>query len=516
MKHDCTMSTMQKWTPGDVAWWITRDRLGTLLSKTKIVVATPPEPVRRSDGSTSWCVVTTSQRLVNVEKLFTIDDPAASITMPKTPKNKPAARKKVTAKKQVSTPAKTTPHQQPQASPAIPVDVLAIDFLNLLVRAWHTGKVTEVHAVRSMFQTVANAVRNLRPKRVVFALDGGHKHRSELLPTYKAHRKPSDPNLTEQKALGEAAIEMAGFCAVRVVDFEADDVLATIAEKHENVVICSSDKDLLAKGSTARIYHPWKGGKFPESFVKSDDVLGIPWHQVTDYLSLCGDTSDGIPGVKGIGDKKAKALLVEHGSIEGIMAAAIMGNVKGAVGKNLKANQSEAMKSRQIVELRDSLKLPELTVWRPPAGWQNRLQDMKLGTVASVVESIAELLTVKGEAEQPIAETVTPEATPEPASEHREPLTEMANDWTPWQPSKSPAGDYLPVAWQLGVAARTKKLDETECPYKAGTDTRVFWMAGFDGNPLISKADWFADKADETVSAKPEPNDRETVAATLF
>lgn len=289
--------------------------------------------------------------------------------------------------------------------------VLAVDFLNVLVRAFHAGKPTETHAVRSMFQTVANAVRSLRPERIVFAMDGGHAHRTALLPTYKAHRPPAEPLLVAQRELAEKALNVAGFQTIRVQDFEADDVLASIATANPGTVIVSSDKDLLALCGIARVYHPWGAGEF----VTAESKLGLPAGQVTDYLALCGDSSDGIPGVKGIGPKTALELLTEFDSLESILIAATLGQIKGAKGVTLKERRDEALKSRQLVELRASLPLPELRPWHHPLGCQQTLQSMGLGSVAAILDSLQNMPPVQV-ADPVTPKTVAPAAVKKPAS----------------------------------------------------------------------------------------------------
>ncbi|HQZ69550.1 MAG TPA: 5'-3' exonuclease H3TH domain-containing protein, partial [Planctomycetaceae bacterium] len=273
---------------------------------------------------------------------------------------------------------------------AVPVDrcnVLAIDFLNILVRAFHAGAPTETHAVRSMMQTVANTIRKLQPAHVVFAMDGGHNLRSQLLPSYKAHRKPEDPLLTAQKKLAEDALYVAGFDMMRIEDWEADDVLATLAVTHSDTVIASCDKDLLALTHLAtrcRVYHPWGAGEFMDSETK----LGIPANHVTDYLALCGDTSDGIPGVIGIGPKTAAQLLTEYDSLEAIIVAAKLGNIKGAAGKKIAEQHQSALLCRRVVELNTRLPIKELHPFQPHPDWRMELQSMRLGSVAAIIESL--------------------------------------------------------------------------------------------------------------------------------
>ena len=328
--------------------------------------------------------------------------------------------------------------------------ILAIDFLNLLVRAYHSGTKTETHAVRSMFQTVAGAIRELGPELVVFAMDGGHDHRTALLPQYKAHRPEPEPLLQSQKLLAEQAIAAAGFQSIRVQGFEADDVLASIARQRSGVVICSCDKDLLALCGVARVYHPWAGGKF----MTAEEKLELPAGQVTDFLALCGDSSDGIPGVKGIGPKTALELLKEFGDLESILAAATVGAIPGAVGKKLKEQRDDALKCRQVVELRDSLKLPELLSWRPRSNWRDQLQALRLGSVEAIVSSLKpHLENTPTEAIQPVLSASTEQDEQNGRDELRKPVTDPpAPELQPDQPSRNdqpefrpPAGSVVPV-----------------------------------------------------------------------
>jgi 5'-3' exonuclease len=267
-------------------------------------------------------------------------------------------------------------------------EILVIDFNNLLVRAWHAGKPTESHAVRSMFQTIAGAVRTLRPSRLVFAMDGGYHHRTAIYPAYKAHRPPSDPDLVRQRQLAIDAIKAAGLCMVHVDGYEADDVIASIAANEFGVVICSCDKDLLSLCGLARVYHPWGAGKF----ATAEDVLGVSPSQVSDYLALCGDKSDGVPGVPGVGPKTASELLSQYGNLEAILSAARTLRIPGAVGKNIASGISDALLSQQLVQLVDNLPLPELTYWYPRSGWQQRLTELRLGSVAAILDSLQQFL----------------------------------------------------------------------------------------------------------------------------
>lgn len=320
--------------------------------------------------------------------------------------------------------------------------ILAIDFLNLLVRAYHSGTKTETHAVRSMFQTVAAAIRELGPELVVFALDGGHDHRTKLLPQYKAHRPEPEPLLQSQKQIAEQAIAVAGFQSIRVAGFEADDVLASLARQNSGVVICSSDKDLLALNGKSKIYHPWSGG----AFVNPEEKLGIPAGQVTDFLALCGDTSDGIPGVKGIGPKTALELLRKFGNLEAIIVASVTGQISGATGTKIKEQQADAIKCREVVELRDSLKLPDLQPWNPRTSWRTELQSMRLGSVEAIVSSLTPHLTnTPTEEREPVLSASPGQEEQNGREEIRKTVTEPPN-LQPDQPSRVIEPEFRPLA----------------------------------------------------------------------
>ena len=418
-------------------------------------------------------------------------------------------------------------------SASSPCRVLAIDFLNLLVRAYHSGTKTETHAVRSMFQTIAAAIRELGPELVVFAMDGGHDHRTALLPQYKAHRPEPEPLLQSQKALAEQAIAAAGFQSIRVQGFEADDVLASIARQRPGVVVCSCDKDLLALCGVARIYHPWSGGKF----VTAEEKLELPAGQVTDFLALCGDSSDGIPGVKGIGPKTAAELLKEFGDLEAILSAATVGAIPGAVGKKLKEQREAALICRQVVELRDALKLPELQSWRPRSDWRTKLQAMKLGSVEAIVSSLKpHLENTPTEEREPVLSASPEQDEQNGREEFRKPVTDPGPpELLPDQPSRttepefrSPVRSVVPgdEAGSLGTTPTTsgpssgfvtrsisepirKGLNfkqrwdladrgtilcwesgreaagtDTPNPWRAGTPNAIAWRQGFEGFDL--------------------------------
>lgn len=389
-------------------YWKKRNYAGDVVSVIFTRTTSDPQIIEKSAGGTVACCTLAVNHLARVEDLCLLDpgppevqksrkEPQAKpvekkpqappqkaerALLPNDPSGPPQQSQKATQQNQRPAVPAATP-----AEPIEPCDVLAVDFLNLLVRAYHVGQKTEVHAVRSMFQTVANCIRRLQPKAVVFALDGGHASRTALLPDYKAHRPEPEDLLRIQKLLGEGAIRVCGFQGMRVVDWEADDVLATLATKYSNTVIVSGDKDLLAMpylSPGCRIYHPWGDGEF----MNSEKKLNIPSCQVTDYLAMCGDTVDGISGIVGCGPKTAINLLKEYQTLEAIIVAATLGKIKGEIGKKIAKQAQSAMVCRQAVELNQRLPLPPLENFAPRFNWQRELQQMKLGSVAAIMDSL--------------------------------------------------------------------------------------------------------------------------------
>ena len=488
---------------GDQVAWVIRDRVTGDVLRTVTAFIRSFENVRQSDGSNKVCAVLSCNRLAPVDDLYDPDETPEVAKKPRSDRaasdaKPPASRPQSETPEEV--PQKTSPQEKPVPDLA-PTEcrLLAIDFLNVLVRAWHAGAPTESHAVRSLFQTTANAIRALNPTHVVFAMDGGHAKRTELLPAYKAHRPEPDPNLQAQKKLAEDALKICGFQTIRIVDWEADDVLASLAMAYDGTVIVSSDKDLLslpAKANHCRVYHPWGAGKF----VTANDILKIDAHLVTDYLSLCGDKTDGIPGVRGIGDVTAVKLLVEFESLEGILSVAVQGKIKGAKGTQLSEQRNEALLSRQLIEMNESLPLPEMAAFRPAAGWQQRLQEKRLGSVAAIVDALRGQRCVMFSGDMPANER--PSASGGCQSPDCAPAISSADSRSPLVSEQTSPESTISIDVETLLGIRSKSDWSTPRssaittwhaghenhrlpnPWKAGTWNHIAWAQGASGLPL--------------------------------
>ncbi|EJR5972119.1 DNA polymerase I, partial [Campylobacter jejuni] len=199
---------------------------------------------------------------------------------------------------------------------------------------------------------------------IVFALDSkGKTFRSEIDPNYKQNRTPPPPELLEQIPICIKMIEKMGFISVSQEGYEADDIIASFVKTCENrdifVRIITQDKDLyqLIKDGKTSIYSPISKNDYDEAACL--EKYGVKPNQIRDFLALCGDSSDNIPGVKGIGAKGAKTLLDEFGSIEGIYENLTL--VRNERSRNLLLEGKEnAFLSKKLASLYDNLEVQNL------------------------------------------------------------------------------------------------------------------------------------------------------------
>ncbi|EAK5380072.1 DNA polymerase I [Campylobacter jejuni] len=219
-----------------------------------------------------------------------------------------------------------------------------------------------------MISGFANFIYSLKNEHksdyIVFALDSkGKTFRSEIDPNYKQNRTPPPPELLEQIPICIKMIEKMGFISVSQEGYEADDIIASFVKTCENrdifVRIITQDKDLyqLIKDGKTSIYSPISKNDYDEAACL--EKYGVKPNQIRDFLALCGDSSDNIPGVKGIGAKGAKTLLDKFGSIEGIYENLTL--VRNERSRNLLLEGKEnAFLSKKLASLYDNLEVQNL------------------------------------------------------------------------------------------------------------------------------------------------------------
>lgn len=203
--------------------------------------------------------------------------------------------------------------------------VVLIDLSSIAHPIWHMSQ-TEPDPNHTSTATVAK-VRALASghAHVAVCCDSGKSFRVELDPAYKATRGERDATLVHQITLAQEILRGDGFPVWSQAGLEADDLIATAtveaAKRGLEVLIVSADKDLAQLiGPNVKTKSPQTGNEYDEAAIV--EKFGVTPAQIRDYLTLVGDASDNIRGAKGIGAKKAAALLQKFGTLEGIYAEA--------------------------------------------------------------------------------------------------------------------------------------------------------------------------------------------------
>jgi len=198
-----------------------------------------------------------------------------------------------------------------------------------------------VNAVRGLLDAIARLVTDFRPSNLVACWDDDWRPRwrVELIPSYKAHRVavpvPGGSDIEEvPESLGpqvpviREVLDALGIPVVGRAGYEADDVIGTLASTSSIPVdVVTGDRDLfqlIDDEAAVRVVYTGRGMSRLE--LLTDSALraryGVSARQYADFAALRGDPSDGLPGIPGIGEKTAAGLLGEHGSLDGIIAAA--------------------------------------------------------------------------------------------------------------------------------------------------------------------------------------------------
>jgi len=198
-----------------------------------------------------------------------------------------------------------------------------------------------------------------KPEHVAVHFDPpGKTFRHEQYAEYKANRPHMDDDLAVQVPYIRRVCDVLRMPVVEVPGYEADDVIATLArqavEQGFKVVVVSADKDLLQLVSEdVLVLNPGREGTGATLLDRKavEEKWGVPPQRVVDVLALVGDSVDNVPGVPGIGDKGARDLVCEFGSVENVIANA--DRVKrAAYREGLKAHAQDALLSKQLVTLR--------------------------------------------------------------------------------------------------------------------------------------------------------------------
>lgn len=241
-----------------------------------------------------------------------------------------------------------------------------IDGNSLMHRAFHAVPPTmnapdgrPTNAIFGFLNMFLKMIDAFNPDGVVVAFDKGKPRvRMEMLPQYKAQRPPMDPDLHAQFPMIKELLTALNVPILQSEGWEGDDILGTMARLGEeagcDMLLVTGDRDMYQLVTEhVNVVSTRKGLSdvaimTPESV---DDLYhGITPALVPDFYGLKGDTSDNIPGVPGIGPKKASALIAQYGSLDEVIAHA--DEVKGKMGENLRAHFDDALLSRKVATIR--------------------------------------------------------------------------------------------------------------------------------------------------------------------
>jgi len=235
--------------------------------------------------------------------------------------------------------------------------LLLVDYSSLLYRAFFSmSDDVPAHAVHGFLNMLARVVADRKPQRLAIAVDEDWRpaFRVEAIPAYKAQRvadEEEEDEVAPQDMIGRHVLRSMGIAVVGAIGYEADDVIATLAAREPAPIeVLSGDRDLFAlvRDPDVRVLYPAHGVRDLE--VVDEGAItrryGIPGRAYGDFALLRGDPSDGLPGVRGIGEKTASKLIAEHGSLDGLLAAT---SLPAAVAAKLTAAADYLAAARRVV-----------------------------------------------------------------------------------------------------------------------------------------------------------------------
>lgn len=238
-------------------------------------------------------------------------------------------------------------------------------FYALPVDSFQNREGQHTNAIHGFVAMLINLLQNEKPTHLAVAFDiSRYSFRTREYPEYKGTRSETPPEFVGQIPLLEEALKAMGIVTITKEDFEADDILATLAtqgaEQGFNVLVVSGDRDAiqLVNDDVTLLYPNARGVSElkrydPEAVVER---YGVRPDQYSDVAALVGETSDNLIGVDKVGEKTAVKWVLQYGGLEQILEHAE--DIKGVVGENLRQQQDRAIRNRKLNRLVTDVKLP--------------------------------------------------------------------------------------------------------------------------------------------------------------
>ena len=231
----------------------------------------------------------------------------------------------------------------------------------------------EVGGVIGVSRAIVKLISQHNCRYVAIVFDAGMKtFRNDMLSSYKGTRPPPPDDLIPQFELVYEAAQHLGCQTYKQVGFEADDIIATLVHQANDanlpVTMVTDDKDVmgLIRDETPKCQQWLYTKKEMMDSAGVRNKFGVNPSQMVDYLSLLGDTSDNVPGVKGVGAKSAMALLQHFGTLESMYASiddVSSLKMRGAatVQKKLEADKETALLAKRLITLRKDVPIGAVT-----------------------------------------------------------------------------------------------------------------------------------------------------------
>jgi DNA polymerase I len=228
------------------------------------------------------------------------------------------------------------------------------------IRNLSSSRGEPTNAVYGFVTMLRKLLREENPELVGVALEGGRTFRSDKFEEYKANRRPMPEDLASQLPWIRRVLEAYRIPTLELAGYEADDVLGSLscraAEAGYDVVLVSADKDLMQLVDPhVSLYHTGRNKLYGPAEVEED--FGVPPSKVADVLALMGDSIDNIPGVPGIGEKGARSLIQEYGSLENLLARASEISRK-AYREGLEQHAEQARLSKELSTIQTDCDVP--------------------------------------------------------------------------------------------------------------------------------------------------------------
>ncbi len=256
--------------------------------------------------------------------------------------------------------------------------LLLVDGSSYLYRAYHAlpdlrnpaGEPTG--ALRGMVAMLKKLREQFPSAHAACVFDAkGKTFRDDWYPEYKANRASMPEDLARQIAPIHEVVKLLGWPVLEVPGIEADDVIGTLARaaaaRGQRVLISTGDKDLAQLvDAQVTLINTMSNESLDPAGVQ--EKFGVPPERIVDYLTLVGDTVDNVPGVEKVGPKTAAKWIAEHGSLDGVIAAA--DQIKGVAGENLRKALDWLPMGRKLVTVKTDCDLSgPLPGWDAAAAW---------------------------------------------------------------------------------------------------------------------------------------------------